>query len=162
MPDSREPKFSPSEIASLRWMAHIGRIQCVPWDHVEALYRAGYITHSLMDPVTTSGLERLDRERNVFRVTMNPAETAEATAERTLSPRFWIATILACITGFICVITPIWSGWIEAVFKVDVDNGDAVFEWMIVAASFVITVVLYVIAASEWTQRRTTSHHSTC
>src|SRR5262249_8793514 len=161
MQESREPNFSPSEIASLRWMAHIGRIQSVPWDHIEALHRAGSITHSLIDPVTTSGLERLDRERNIFRVTTAPAEAATAaTANRTLSPRFWVATILACITGFICMITPIWSGWIEAVFKVDVDDGDAVVEWVIVAALSVTTVVLYFVAASEWTRRRTTSHHS--
>ena len=38
------PPLSPSAIASLRWMAHIGRIENVPWDHIEILRRAGYIT----------------------------------------------------------------------------------------------------------------------
>ena len=32
-----DPPLSPSAIASLRWMAHIGRIENVSWDHIEVL-----------------------------------------------------------------------------------------------------------------------------
>ena len=78
MADISDPLLSPSEIASRR---------------------AGYITDSLTDPLTASGLERLDRERNIFRATKAPAEAAAA--KRTLRRQFGGVTILARITGYL-------------------------------------------------------------
>src|ERR1700722_2612736 len=68
-----DPPLSPSEIASLRWMAHIGRIENVPWDHIKVLRRARYITDSLINPLTPHGLRRLERESKIIRMTRDPA-----------------------------------------------------------------------------------------
>jgi hypothetical protein len=147
-----DPPLSPSAIASLRWMAHIGRIENVPWDHIEVLRRAGYITDSLINPLTRRGLRRLDRESKIIRVTMDSAEVGE---KKITHPwRFWVAAILACVTGALCVITPIWPEWIEKVF----DGGDGPLQWVIIAALLVITATLGLIAADDWRRSRTPSH----
>jgi len=57
-----DPPLSSEEIESLLWMARLGRRQNVPEDHFDVLLRAGYITKSIISPITQSGLHRLARE----------------------------------------------------------------------------------------------------
>ena len=57
-----DPPLSSEEMESLLWMAQLGWRYDVPEEHFEVLLRAGYITKSIIDPVTPSGFRRLARE----------------------------------------------------------------------------------------------------
>jgi hypothetical protein len=157
MSGNADPPLTPSEIASLRWMAWLGRIQNVPYDHIETLLQAGYITESLIDPVTPSGLKRLDRESKIMRATTVSREVSEVKRSR----RFWVLALLAAATGLLCIVALIWPDWIEGVIGVDPDSHNGFVEWAIVAALFGSTTVLSRVAAGEWRRSRriTTSLH---
>jgi hypothetical protein len=156
MPANLDPPLSSSEIASLRWMAWLGRIQNVPYDHVETLLRAGYITDSRIDPVTSRGLKRLDRESRIIRATTVSSEVGEVRLPR----RFWVVALLAAVTGALCALTLIWPDWIEGFFGLDPDDYTGFLEWAIVAALFVSAAVLSLVAAGDWRRSRRTSRFS--
>ena len=67
-----------------------------------------------------------------------------------LSPTFWAESVLACITGFLAVLTAVWPDWIEAVSGFQPDKHDGSFEWMLVVGSALIAVVLASLARREW------------
>ncbi len=67
--------------------------------------------------------------------------------------RFWLEAGLAAVTGLLCVITPFWPDWIEAISGWDPDQHDGSVEWMIAAGFLVVTVVMLAAATQEW--RRT-------
>ena len=56
--DSDAP-LTPEEFESLIWIARLGRRQDVPQEHFETLLQAGYITKTLISPITQCGLRRL-------------------------------------------------------------------------------------------------------
>jgi hypothetical protein len=77
-------------------------------------------------------------------------EDMEVDMKRRLRPRFWVVTSLAILTGFLCVITPIWPDWIEAISGWDPDQHNGSVEWMIAAGFLAITVALLAWGAQEW------------
>lgn len=67
-----------------------------------------------------------------------------------LRRRFWLESICGSVTGIVAVITLFWHDWIEAVFRIDPDNGNGSAEWLIVAALLLATVTLALRARREW------------
>jgi hypothetical protein len=72
-----------------------------------------------------------------------------------LRMRFWLETGIAIITGVLFVITSIRNDWIEIVFRVDPDNNNGTFEWLIVGALLLVTITLFILASYEWRRART-------
>ena len=71
-----------------------------------------------------------------------------------LRRRFWLETGIAIITGILFVITLIRNDWIEIVFRVDPDNNNGTFEWLIVGALLLVTITLFILASYEWRRAR--------
>jgi len=71
-----------------------------------------------------------------------------------LRRRFWLETGIAIITGVLFVITLIRNDWIEIVFRVDPDNNNGTFEWLIVGALLLVTITLFILASYEWRRAR--------
>jgi hypothetical protein len=71
-----------------------------------------------------------------------------------LRRRFWLETGIAIITGILFVITLIRNNWIEIVFRVDPDNNNGTFEWLIVGALLLVTITLFILASYEWRRAR--------
>jgi hypothetical protein len=70
---------------------------------------------------------------------------------------FWVETGLAALAGLLCVITPFWPDWIEAISGWDPDQHDGSVEWMIAAGLLVLTVAFGLAARSEWSRARATA-----
>jgi hypothetical protein len=64
--------------------------------------------------------------------------------------RFWVETILACLSGSLAVLTLIWHNWVELLFEAEPDGGDGSFEWALVVVLLAATVVFSVLARIEW------------
>jgi hypothetical protein len=71
-----------------------------------------------------------------------------------LRRRFWLETVMAIISGVLLVITLIRNNWIEIVFRVDPDNNNGTFEWLIVGALLLVTITLFILASYEWRRAR--------
>ena len=71
-----------------------------------------------------------------------------------LRRRFWLETGIAIITGILFVITLTRNNWIEVVFRVDPDNNNGTFEWLIVGALLLVTITLFILASYEWRRAR--------
>jgi hypothetical protein len=71
-----------------------------------------------------------------------------------LRRRFWLETGIAIITGILFVITLIRNNWIEIVFRVDPDNNNGTFEWLIVGVLLLVTITLFILASYEWRRAR--------
>ena len=71
-----------------------------------------------------------------------------------LRRRFWLETGIAIITGVLFAITLIRNDWIEIVFRVDPDNNNGTFEWLIVGALLLVTITLFILASYEWRRAR--------
>ena len=67
-----------------------------------------------------------------------------------LRRRFWLESICGSVTGMLAAITLFWHDWIEAVFRINPDNGDGSAEWLIVLILLLVTVALAVGARREW------------
>ena len=67
-----------------------------------------------------------------------------------LRRRFWLESVFGSVTGIVAVITLFWHDWIEAVFRINPDNGDGSAEWLIVLILILVTVALAVGARREW------------
>ena len=67
-----------------------------------------------------------------------------------LRRRFWLESICGSVTGMLAAITLFWHDWIEAVFRINPDNGDGSAEWLIVLILILITVALAAGARREW------------
>jgi hypothetical protein len=67
-------------------------------------------------------------------------------AKRTLWRRFWAETVVAAISGSLCLITLLWPDWIEAASGWDPDQHDGAVEWAIVATLLLVTIVMLAIA----------------
>ena len=74
----------------------------------------------------------------------------EGSTIRKVRPRFWAELALGVLTCFLFVLTLVSRDWIEAVFKVDPDQGNGSLEWIIVGVSGVVTVSLFLLARAEW------------
>ena len=71
-----------------------------------------------------------------------------------LRRRFWLETGITIITGILFVITLIRNNWIEIVLRVDPDNNNGTFEWLIVGALLLVTITLFILASYEWRRAR--------
>lgn len=67
-----------------------------------------------------------------------------------LRRRFWLESIFGSVTGIVAVITLFWRDWIEAVFRIDPDNGNGSAEWLTVLVLLLVTVTLALGARHEW------------
>jgi hypothetical protein len=69
--------------------------------------------------------------------------------DRKVPARFWVEAGLAALAGALFVLTLSWHDWLEA-FGFDPDNHSGTVEGLIVAALFVLCVVLSYSARLEW------------
>lgn len=70
-----------------------------------------------------------------------------------LRRRFWVETVMALVSGILCLLTILQNNWIEIVFNVDPDQYSGSLEWLIVVVSLAVTVTLVVLARYEWRRR---------
>ncbi len=75
-------------------------------------------------------------------------------ARRTRWRRFWVEIVIAAISGSLCLITPLWPDWIEAVSGWDPDQHDGSVEWAIVATFLVVTIAMLALAGHSWRRLR--------
>lgn len=73
---------------------------------------------------------------------------------RDVRRRFWVEAGAAVVTGVMLVVTALWPTWIERLFEVSPDGGDGSLEWMLVGALALVTLVLGLLARSEWFRAR--------
>jgi hypothetical protein len=71
-----------------------------------------------------------------------------------LRRRFWPELSLGFVTALLTVVTLVRRDWIEALFRVDPDQGSGSLEWVIVAGLAVVTVALFALATYEWRRFR--------
>jgi hypothetical protein len=64
--------------------------------------------------------------------------------------RFWVEAGLATLSGFLGVLTLFTRDWIEALTGFDPDNHNGSFEWAIVAALFLVCLLLSIAARADW------------
>jgi hypothetical protein len=69
---------------------------------------------------------------------------------KTLRLRFWLEVGAATITAIMFAITLVWRDWIEVLFRIDPDNGNGSFEWLVVIALLALTMMLLAVARYEW------------
>ena len=69
--------------------------------------------------------------------------------------RYWIEVALAVIAAGLAVLTLISRDWIELLFGIDPDQGSGALEWALVAALFVASVALALVA--RWDRKRHTA-----
>lgn len=67
---------------------------------------------------------------------------------------FWLEVGLAIVTGILFVVTLVQRDWIETIIGVDPDNYNGSLEWFVVGALLVVTIMLFVLAGSEWRRAR--------
>lgn len=65
-------------------------------------------------------------------------------------PLFWAESILAAASAFLVVLTLVWDQWIEGVFGLDPDHGNGSFEWELVIACCLLTMLFSVLARRQW------------
>jgi hypothetical protein len=63
--------------------------------------------------------------------------------------RFWLETALGLACALLFVLTLVMPDWIEAVFRVDPDQGSGALEWSIDAALFAGAAVAGALARRE-------------
>jgi hypothetical protein len=71
---------------------------------------------------------------------------SKSQAIRNQRGRFWFETVVAMLTAALCVLTLVWSAWIEAVFAVDPDGANGALEWALVSVFASASVTLGVLA----------------
>jgi hypothetical protein len=68
--------------------------------------------------------------------------------------RFWVETLLACLSGGLTVLTLVRHDWIELLFGAEPDSGDGSFEWALVLVLLLVTGVFSALARIEWRRAR--------
>jgi hypothetical protein len=64
--------------------------------------------------------------------------------------RFRVEVGAASTTGLLCIITPFWPDWIEAISGWDPDQHDGSVEWLIAGGLLLVTLAILGLARSEW------------
>ena len=64
--------------------------------------------------------------------------------------RAWLATVFAVVGLGLCVLTLVWSEWIELLFGVDPDAGSGALELLVAGAFLVASVLLAGQARRDW------------
>ena len=68
------------------------------------------------------------------------------TLARAFERRLLIEKTLAYLSAGMCLLTVVWSDWIELVFRVDPDGGNGALEWGLLVV-LVATTVMFATAA---------------
>ncbi|MFF5012839.1 ABC transporter permease [Streptomyces sp. NPDC001165] len=74
--------------------------------------------------------------------------------------RFWLEVALGSLSGVLFLVTLLWPDWIELVFGADPDAGSGAVEWLIVAATALVTVLCILGARFEWRRTHPAAAHS--
>ena len=64
--------------------------------------------------------------------------------------RAWLATVFAVMGLGLCVLTLVWSEWIELLFGVDPDRGSGALELFVAGAFLVASMLLAGQARRDW------------
>lgn len=64
--------------------------------------------------------------------------------------RAWLATVFAVVGLGLCVLTLVWSEWIELLFGVDPDRGSGALELLVAGAFLVASLLLAGQARRDW------------
>ena len=64
--------------------------------------------------------------------------------------RAWLATVFAVVGLGLCVLTIVWSEWVELLFGVDPDAGSGALELLLTGAFLVVSVLLAGQARRDW------------
>ena len=64
--------------------------------------------------------------------------------------RFWVEAGLAALCGFLGILTLFTRDWIEALTGFDPDSHNGSFEWTIVAALLLASILLSIAACANW------------
>jgi preprotein translocase subunit SecG len=64
--------------------------------------------------------------------------------------RAWLATVFAVVGLGLCVLTLVWSEWVELLFGVDPDAGSGALELLLAGAFLVVSVLLAGQARRDW------------
>jgi len=72
---------------------------------------------------------------------------------RRLGARFWIEAVLAALSSLLFVLTLVWRDWIEETTGYDPDRGSGSAEWAVVGLLLVATIVLSMLARTQWRAR---------
>jgi hypothetical protein len=64
--------------------------------------------------------------------------------------RFWVKAGLAALCGLLGVLTLFACDWIEALTGFDPDDHNGSFEWAIVAALFLVCLLLSIAVRADW------------
>jgi hypothetical protein len=67
-----------------------------------------------------------------------------------ITRRYWVEAALAGASAFALLLTLLWSDWIELVFRVDPDHGNATAEWLVVVIAASAAVAASTLAVTEW------------
>jgi hypothetical protein len=86
--------------------------------------------------------------------TEHGSERIERAGKKILGFAFWAETALASFTAFLAVLTLVWRDWIEGVFGFDPDHHNGSFEWDLVIACGLLTLVFGALARREWRRAR--------
>jgi hypothetical protein len=71
--------------------------------------------------------------------------------------RFRLEAGLAVLCGFLAILTLFTRDWIEALTGFDPDNHNGSFEWMIVAALFLVCILFSIAARADWRRLRSSA-----
>jgi DNA-binding NarL/FixJ family response regulator len=75
-----------------------------------------------------------------------------------ITMRFWVEAGLAALCGFLAILTLFTRNWIEALTGFNPDNNNGSFEWTIVAALFLVCVLLSIAARADWRRLSSSAH----
>lgn len=67
-----------------------------------------------------------------------------------LRPAFWAESVLACIAGFLALLTAVWPDWIEGITGLQPDAHSGSVEWMVAAGFLLAAALLGTLARREW------------
>jgi hypothetical protein len=70
-----------------------------------------------------------------------------------LRTRFWIESGMGVLSATLALLTLIWPDWIERIFGYEPDAGNGSIEVSLTVAMAIATVVLALLARSEWRSR---------
>ena len=93
------------------------------------------------------------KQQQVLRVRSGTAIPSDKGGQnRESAHSFWIEVALATFSAGLAILTVITREWIEVLFGVDPGQGSGALEWAIVAALFITSIVLALVA--RWERKR--------
>ncbi|MBD0742849.1 ABC transporter permease [Streptomyces sp. CBMA152] len=80
--------------------------------------------------------------------------------DRTIRTRFWLEIVLGSVFGALFLVTLVWRDWIELLLGADPDAGSGAVEWLVVAATALVTVLCALGARTEWRRTHPVTAHA--